>query len=188
MRGVMWRLAQMYLGALHFGFPQKTAFSSLEWPLVVDLNESVFAQWRKQIDCGVAIVEPEGISSLRCITGRDAAESAIECAGRGEASRAYVMDGVEEIPVSDVIDRMRVVYGPPGLEVPHKQKRQGKDGPVSSEVSFREEVLPSAGLFEVHQFFQFLTEKAHVLSPEAFKNEVKGFVSAGSFCPSSRSD
>ena len=195
-RGLMWRLAQMYLGALRFGFPQKTAFNSLEWPLVVDLNESVFAQWKNQIDRGWPLVEP-GISSLRCITRRDAAESAIECAARGKAGRAYVMDGVEETPVSDVMDRMRVVYGLPEFEAPRGQDNVGppwlpalmgwptrvekcpaKEGPVWSEVSFREDALPSAGIPEVRQFIQSLIKKAYVLSSEEFKNEIQRFVSA----------
>jgi len=199
-RGLMWRLAQMYLGALHFGFQKKTAFSSLEWPLVVDLNEDVFAQWKKQIDSGGPLIEPEGISNLRCVTRRDAAESAIECAGRGEAGRAYAMDGVEEIPVSEVMDRMQVVYGLPEFEAPRGQKRRGnvgppwlpalmgwptrvekglgKDGPVWSKVSFREDPLPSAGIPEVRQFIQSLIKKAYVLSSEEFKNEIQRFVSA----------
>lgn len=199
-RGLMWRLAQMYLGALHFGFPQKTAFSSLEWPLVVDLNEGVFARWKNRIDSGGPLIEPEGISNLRCVTRRDAAESAIECAARVQAGRAYVMDGVEETPVSDVMERMQVVYGLPEFEAPRGQKRRdnvgppwlsaftgwlkreqecpANDGPVSSEVSFREDALPSAGIPEVRQFIQFLIEKAHVLSSEEFKNEIQRFVSA----------
>jgi FlaA1/EpsC-like NDP-sugar epimerase len=200
MRGLMWRLAQMYLGALHFGYPQKTAFKSFECPLVVDLNEGVFAQWKKQIDDGGPLVEPEGISTLRCVTRRDAAESAIECAGHGQAGHAYVMDGVEETPVSEVMDRMRVVNGLPEFEAGRGQQRRrnvgppwllaligwptrvercpGDDGPVWSEVSFREDALPSAAIPEVRQFIEFLIEKAHVLSPEEFKNEIQRFVSA----------
>jgi hypothetical protein len=54
----------------------------------------------------------------------------------------------------------------------------GDDGPVWSEVSFREDALPSAAIPEVRQFIQFLIEKAHVVSPEEFKNEIQRFVSA----------